>query len=179
MIEDKWLIWQYKHGSSDALGRIYDKYVQKMHTTAMLLVGDSATAEDIVHDVFVKLARSVRSIRIEGSLKAYLTKCVVNRARDLIRGKKPLQTLTKDELLVSDAQGPVQLAEKVETRKMIADALNQLPDEQKEVIVMHLSAGLKHRQIAETLDLSINTVQSRYRYGLEKMRSVFNGELEL
>jgi len=53
-----------------------------------------------------------------------------------------------------------------------------LPDEQREIIVLHLQSKLPFREIATLREISINTAMSRYRYGLEKMRSALDGELE-
>ncbi len=52
-----------------------------------------------------------------------------------------------------------------------------LPYEQREVLMLHLHSGMKFRQIAETQGVSTNTVQGRYRYGLDKLRSMLNGEV--
>ena len=57
-------------------------------------------------------------------------------------------------------------------------AMGQLPCEQREVIVLHLQSKMKFRQIARSQGVSVNTVLSRYRYGLDKLRSIFDGELE-
>ena len=88
MMEDKLLIWKFKRGSSDALQRIYEKYVAYLVTLATALLNDVNTADDIVHDVFVSFAQSAEKLRLEGSLKAYLATCVVNRVRDKIRTRR-------------------------------------------------------------------------------------------
>jgi RNA polymerase sigma-70 factor (ECF subfamily) len=62
--------------------------------------------------------------------------------------------------------------------EQIGQALKQLPYDQCEVILLHLQSGLTFQAIAQGLDLSINTVRSRYRYGLEKLRNLLKGELE-
>jgi RNA polymerase sigma factor (sigma-70 family) len=59
----------------------------------------------------------------------------------------------------------------------VGRALRELPDDQCEVIVLHLQGGLTFKAIAEALGVSINTVQSRYRYGVEKLRILLKGEL--
>ena len=62
--------------------------------------------------------------------------------------------------------------------RIVTRALEELPIEQREVVVLHLQADMTFRRIASMLGLSINTVQSRYRYGMEKLRILMNGELE-
>ena len=65
-----------------------------------------------------------------------------------------------------------------EELRRLAEALATLPYEQREVVVLHLKGDLTFREIARIQDTSINTVQSRYRYGIDKLRSLLNGEVE-
>jgi len=64
-----------------------------------------------------------------------------------------------------------------EDLQKLSEFMKQLPYEQKEVVALHLKGGIKFREIARLQNTSINTVQSRYRYGLEKLRSLFNNEV--
>ena len=97
MIEDKLLLMRFKRGRPEALRQIYDKYKIGMLRFAVVLVGDAHTAEDIVHDVFVRFAQSADRIGLTGSLRSYLTTSVLNRARNHVRdgrrhGEGPLQS---------------------------------------------------------------------------------------
>ncbi|MHC4426384.1 MAG: sigma factor-like helix-turn-helix DNA-binding protein [Planctomycetota bacterium] len=65
-----------------------------------------------------------------------------------------------------------------EESRRISKALVQIPFEQREVVVLHLLGDMKFRQIAELKTVSIKTIQSRYRYGLDKLRSLLNSEVE-
>ena len=85
MIEDKLLIFRFKQGRREALRQIYDKYKVELLKLAVVLIGDVNTAEDIVHDVFVKFAQSADRIRLTGSLKSYLVTSVINRVRNYRR----------------------------------------------------------------------------------------------
>ncbi len=58
-------------------------------------------------------------------------------------------------------------------------ALAELPDEQREILVLHLQSELPFREIAKLREISINTAQSRHRYGLDKLRAILDGELTL
>jgi RNA polymerase sigma-70 factor (ECF subfamily) len=179
MVEDKILIWRFKHGSRDALQRIYEKYVVYLVTLATALSNDVNTAEDIVHDVFVSFAQSAERLRLEGSLKAYLAICVVNRLRDRIRARQR-QPARLDEAnsIRSTLRGPELSAVCSEELQQLTRAMAQLPYEQKEVIMLHLHSGMMFKQIAKSQQVSINTVQSRYRYALDKLRSLLNSEMK-
>jgi RNA polymerase sigma-70 factor (ECF subfamily) len=178
MVEDKILIWRFKRGSRDALQRIYEKYIVYLVTLATALLNDVNTAEDIVHDAFVSFAQSAERLRLEGSLKAYLATCVVNRIRDRLRTKQ-LQALRLDDAqsICSPSRGPELSAVCSEELQQLSNAMAQLPYEQKEVVMLHLHGGMMFKQIAKSQQVSINTVQSRYRYALDKLRSLLNSEM--
>ena len=178
MIEDKMLIWRFKRGSRDALQRIYEKYVVYLLTLATALLNDVSTAEDIVHDVFVSLAQSAERLRLEGSLKAYLAICVVNRVRDRIRARQR-QPAPLDEAnsICSTSRGPELASVCSEELRQLSLAMEQLPYEQKEVVMLHVHGSMMFKHIAKSQQVSINTVQSRYRYALDKLRSLLNSEI--
>ena len=177
MIEDALLKWRFKQGNTEALGRIYEKYVDFLLTLAMGLLNNKASAEDVVHDIFVKLAASSKNFKLKGSLKSYLATCVLNRCRDMLRaGSRTTADINKAVNIASN-DNTVQTIISSEQSEKIANALSQLPAEQREVMVMHFKAGLKFKQIAKLQDASINTVQSRYRYGLDKLRSILKDEV--
>ena len=179
MIEDELLKWKFKHGSKDALRRIYEKYLNHLLTLAMALLNDAGRAEDVVHDVFVSFAGSAKDFKLGGNLKSYLTTCVMNRARDRIRTNRrgPMQ-LNAAEAISSNLNGPDHAIIYSEESQRLNRATAQLPNEQREVIALRLKGEMTFRQIAKLHDVSINTIQGRYRYGLNKLRSVLNGEVE-
>lgn len=177
MIEDKILVWQLRSGKHEAMVRIYGKYEPMLLTIATAILGDIAGAEDVVHDVFMALAQSPDKVRFNGHLRNFLAVCVTNRAKDQLRGRRDSVSLEELEFRVPAGQQPEVMASRQEHLQLAWSSLAQLPPEQREVVVLHLIAGLKFRQIAANLDISINTVQSRYRYGLTKLRTLFNGEL--
>jgi RNA polymerase sigma factor (sigma-70 family) len=179
MIEDELLKWRFKCGSREALSRIYEKYLNSLLTLAMALLNDTGAAEDIVHDVFVSFAKSAKSFKLRGSLKSYLGTCVINRARDRIRinQRRSMQPDTKD-LRNSDTNGPDQSVIYSEESMRLNDAIAQLPSQQREVIILRLKGEMKFKEIASLQGVSVNTIQGRYRYGLNKLRSTLNGEVE-
>ena len=180
MIEDKLLIWKFKCGSSDALRRIYEKYKKDLLRLAAILQNDVSDAEDTVHDVFVSFAQSAETLKLGENLKSYLLTCVANRARNRNRANQHRQTTAQDqaELVASDVKRPDQWLICSEELSRWSDIMAQLPYEQREVVILHLRGGMKFREIADTQGISINTIKGRYRYGLDKLRSILNGEVE-
>jgi RNA polymerase sigma factor (sigma-70 family) len=178
MIEDELLKLRFKLGSEDALRRIYEKYLNYLLSVAMAFLNDAPASEDIVHDVFVSLAQSASRFQLHGNLKHFLATCVANRARDRLRSGKR----HGDQCLVDAGSEPLtdppeQTLIFAEQAQRIYDALAQLPDEQREAIVLRIKAGMKFQQIAELQNASYVAVQARYRRGIDALRSILNGRL--
>jgi len=179
MFEDRVLKWKFKRGRDDALTLIYEKYLESMLTLAMGLLNDAAAAEDVVQDVFVSFAQSRRNFRERGSLSGYLSASVVNRVRDYKRRRRRQATVPVDPMgRPHESMGPDQAVILSEQAKRLVKALAELPAEQREVVLLRLKAGLKFRVIANLQETSVNTVLSRYRYGLEKLRSTLDSEVD-
>jgi RNA polymerase sigma-70 factor (ECF subfamily) len=178
MIEDEVLKLRFKYGSRDALSRIYEKYQDYLLTLAMALSNDVNAAEDILHDVFVSFAKSSDKFRLRGSLKSYLATCVANRIRDRIRkNKRQANFLESAPLPQLQTNGPEEVVIADEDSQLLARALTKLPYEQREVVSLRTKGDMKFSEIARLQNTSINTVQGRYRYGLDKLRSILNGEV--
>ena len=179
MLEDKRLITKLKGGDKDALRRIYQKYKENLLLIATSLLHDAGAAEDILHEVMVSFAAGAGGLELRSSLRGYLITCVVNRVRGRSRRKK-LEVAQLDEIgpVASDSSRPEQLIMLDEQTQSMTDALAKIPFEQREVIVLHINGGLKFREIANIQGVSTNTVQGRYRYGLDKLRSIMNVEVK-
>jgi len=177
MLEDKRLILELKQGNKDALRQIYMEYKDTLLTIAASLLHDTYAAEDVLHDVFVSFAGGVGKLELRVSLRSYLISSVVNRVRDRFRKKKyHVVELDKAGQISSDSKRPEESAIFTEQTQLLADALFQIPLEQRETIIMHLSGGMKFKEIAEVQRIPINTVQGRYRYGLDKLRTILRRE---
>jgi len=179
MLEDEVLKWKFKQGKPDALELIYEKYLNSMLTLAMGLLNDTHAAEDVVQDVFVSFAQARRTFRVRGSLSGYLATSVVNRVRDYLRRRNRHATRDDTGGSSNKASSPEQAVILDEQARLLIRAVADLPEPQREVVLMRLKAGMKYRDIARLQQTSVNTVLSRYRYGLERLRSTINGEIEL
>lgn len=180
MVEDRLLIWKFKLGNRDALRRIYEKYKNDLLKLAVALVNDVNTAEDVVQDVFVAFAQSAAKIRTRGNLKKYLVTCVANRIRNRKRDQQRHETSGIDDLdrAISDVNRPEQWAILSEELELLSNAMAQIPYEQREVVTLYMQGQMTFRQIAKIQNASVNTIQGRYRYGLNKLRSILNSEID-
>jgi RNA polymerase sigma-70 factor (ECF subfamily) len=183
MLEDRYLVWRLKRGSAQALCRIYNRYESDLLTLATNLLGRTGQAEDVLQDVFMKFIESIDTFELTGSLKGYLAKCVANRARDYLRKDRGRgsETIADCRLRMADygiASSPVEAVIVEEQKQRLVAALAGLPCEQREAVLLHLQGGLKFREIANVQGVAAKTAESRYRYGIERLRSMLNGQVE-
>jgi RNA polymerase sigma-70 factor (ECF subfamily) len=172
MLEDKVLVWSLK--------RFYAKYASDLLALAASLLGDRHAAEDVVQDVFVRFIESLGDFELTGTLRGYLATCVANRSRDVRRRTRYRASRSTEASRRSDVQqdGPLSVAIAGERRQRVAAALSRLPYEQREAVLLHLQGGLTLRSVAEAQGVSAKTAESRYRYAMNKLRSLLNGDME-
>ena len=177
-MEDKLLVLRCKRGSREALTRIYGKYKADLLKLAMALLNDRSAAEDIVHDVFVSFVERLDGFRLTGSLKGFLLTCVANHARNTnkAQGRRARGQDSPAARQVRQDRDPGELLECNEQLQRLSGALAELPFEQREIVLLHLQGAMTFGSIARARAISINTAKSRYRYGLEKLRSLLNSE---
>ena len=177
--EDRILIWRFNRGDYDAVRRIYEKYKCELVALAAALLQEKSAAEDVVHDVFVSFLKLQR-FQLTGSLKGFLATCVANAARNVIRTNTRHQQGLLENMppVASKVSNPDCEAIFGEQSRLLSRAIRELPYEQREVVLLHIHGGLKFAHIAESQNVSVNTVMGRYRYGLEKLRSRLNGEVQ-
>jgi RNA polymerase sigma-70 factor (ECF subfamily) len=181
VVEDRLLIRRFNSGDTAALRRIYEKYRPDLLSVAGALLNDPTAVEDVLHDVFIGFASQAGRFELTGSLKGYLAICVTNRARNANRQGRQIgpERLVEARPRPSAQSDSSEAAARAEQRLIVTSALAQLPQEQRQVIVLHVLGCLRFRQIAHQTGESINTVRSRYRYGLRKLQSLLDGQVEL
>jgi len=179
MTQDRHLLKRLRCGDPDALRAIYEKYKDDLLTVAVSLLSDVHAAQDCLQDVFVGFAANSNKLNVRRNLKGYLLSCIVNRARDKLRKNTapPMQQLADSDCRPSQA-GPVKQLIDSEQRARVFGALAKLPCEQREVVALRLQGEMTFRQIARLQGESINTAQSRYRYGIKKLRTLLKKEYE-
>jgi len=148
---------------------------------AMSLLNDTALAEDVVHDVFARFVEGLHGFRLTGSVKGYLLTCVANRARNLNRDGRP--RLSADTVPPvgctrepPEPNSPVNRLLGNESLQLLAEAMEQLPYEQRVVVALRIYGDLTFKAIGAQQEISVDTVKSRYRYGLKKLRLILNSE---
>jgi RNA polymerase sigma-70 factor (ECF subfamily) len=146
--------------------RLYEEHGASLYRYASILLADPVAAEDAIQQVFTALLRRPGPIENEAN---YLRRAVRNECYSHLRMRQRREAMAGDRPLLE----PVAPAGIVpDERLALQRVIGSLPPEQREVIHLHVFEGWTFQQIADASEASINTVAARYRYALEKMRSL-------
>jgi len=176
VVDDR-LLAGLRAGNPQALRSVYERHKQDVLAVAAAVLGRTAASEawDVLHDVFLGMARNAPSLSPDTNLRAYLTRAAANRAKDRHRRMRPATTAEAAEAVPSDEATILDHLERDEEAAALWQVIADLPEEQRTVVALRIWGDLSFREIAEQQSISENTAQSRYRYALEKLRKHYQG----
>jgi len=177
---DQELVRSYINGHEEALSVLVTRHQQKVYSYIRMLVKDSALAEDIFQDVFVKVINTLKSgnYNEEGKFLPWVMRIAHNLTIDHFRKSKRMQmvqpkddtdifrTLKIDELNMEDQMVKKQIM------KDVKRLIKELPAEQQEVLILRHYADMSFQEIADFTNVSINTALGRMRYALINLRKI-------
>ncbi|MBK3496517.1 RNA polymerase sigma factor [Viridibacillus sp. YIM B01967] len=169
---DKKLIKQIQQGNSDLLDVLIRKYYKDIYSFCFRKTVNSNIAADLTQEVFLKLVHYIHSYVHDGKFKNYLFTIARNvcidyyrKNGDVIQFSEGLDAPANDENLT-----------KVEQSEIVMQALNDLPDIQKDVVLLRFYHDMKVRDIAEITQTSLSTTKSRLKQGLDKLKKIISEE---
>ncbi len=181
MISDYELIQQFIKGEQSCFEEIIHRHKNKVYSYISLYIRDQALVEDIFQDTFLKVIQSVKAGKYvdNGKFLSWVMRIAHNLIIDHFRRLKQLNVTSNDNY-ESDLFNSQKLSDEnveetlvnVQIRKDVRKLINQLPEDQKEVVILRHFAGLSFKEIAEITDVSINTALGRMRYALINMRKI-------
>ncbi|MBC7350388.1 MAG: RNA polymerase sigma factor [Candidatus Aminicenantes bacterium] len=160
------------------LEQLYDLYGEKLFHYLSVKLGSLEDAEDVLQEIFTRFSRYNIRWKFIRKPEAFIFRVARNEANRFLQNKKnqkldPQNLGGLQDIIQKTVEGPDQ-----DSTEMLARALAKLPDEQREVILFKVFEGLTFKEIAAACGLSINTVASRYRYGLAAMKAIMEGKDE-
>lgn len=156
---------------ADEFAEIYESNKARIYSTAYRMLGNSADAEDVVQDVFIKAYHKLDTFEGRSQLSTWLYRITINRCLDILRKRKRQQTAPLDE-----AMGAV--ARQSNTMKVIEGMIPSLPPGYRTVFVLHDIQGLKHFEIAKLLHISEGACKSQLHKARLMMRKKLKPYLE-
>lgn len=159
------------------IDQIIEEYYPRVYAFALVQVRSEAMAKDIVQDIFLQLIRRSSKLSEINHLESYIFTMTRNAIYRYHQRIQITQDLKSGMLRFLPEYRPV-VEEQVEAREMerfMLEIIEQLPDRQREIFKLSRETGLSHKEIAEKLDISPNTVKNHLVQALKTLRS----ELEL
>jgi RNA polymerase sigma-70 factor (ECF subfamily) len=165
----------------DSLAELYDGFAGAMFSLALEILGDRWEAEEVVQDVFAYVWKKPESYSpLKGKFSSWLLVIARNRCIDRLRSRKRKVAHDEPIEMLSNRHDPnstdgAEQASRSDEHAQVRAAFNQLPEEQSVVLQLSYFKGLNHQEISDTLNLSLGTVKSRIRLGMEKLRRSLSG----
>ena len=179
-ISEQELIKNYVGGNDACMEMLIKRCKTKVYTTIYLVVQDSYIAEDIFQETFIKVIRTLKSGKYEdsGKFMPWVMRIARNLAIDYYRKMARMPKITTGdgddifETLNFHEKSREDLIVEKQKDQLIRDLIKQLPDEQKEVLVLRQYADLSFKEIADLTNVSINTALGRMRYALINLKKL-------
>lgn len=169
---DAQLVVRVRRGDRAAAGTLAERYLRACRAVALAVTGDEAEADDVCQDAFVSAMQRIDDCRHPDRFAAWLLQIVRNRARDHLRARvRPLASIEGMEI-ESPLPSPAVEAERGDVRKRLAAALRELPEQRREVVLLHDLEGWTHREIAERMGLPAGTVRSHLHHARRRLRAL-------
>ena len=168
------LLVEVSNGDTEALSDLYDRLAGIVHALTLRIVGDSARAENTVQKVFLTIWKKAHLYDTSrASARTWILSVARNQAIDEWRRlKNQRQTEELDQLTLVDTGEPDPLTSTIEGERsaLVREALESLPSEQQQALLLAYFSGLSHSQIAQQLETPLGTVKTRIQLGLGKLR---------
>jgi RNA polymerase sigma-70 factor (ECF subfamily) len=172
---DEALLALAAHEDEGALAELYDRYGRPAYGLALRIVRDPALAEDAVQEAFLTLWRTAKSFRSDRAKPStWILTLVHRRAVDVVRREErrraaPLETSEEPEAYGPATDEEIELTDR---RRIVQEALRQLPDDQREALELAYYGGLTQSELAERLSVPLGTIKSRMFTGLRRLRDL-------
>lgn len=166
---DRQLIERVARGDMEALGALYDRHGRRVYHVLLAQGVPADDADEILPEVFVALTERGRKLRQVGNVLGYLLGIARHLASRSRRRKRAIASPAGS----AEQTQPAGLGVAPEEGVAVVRTLSQLPREQAEVVVLKIWHDLTFAEIGAALGISPNTAASRYRYGIEKLRGVW------
>ena len=179
-ISDQTLVKQYIQGNESCLEMLIKRHKDRLFTTIILIVKDSYIAEDIFQETFIKIIKNLKAGKYneEGKFLPWAARIARNMAIDYFRKTKRMPIITDSSgqdvfrTIKIKTENREQQIIRSEKESLVRAAIEKLPAEQRQVLILRHYGDLSFKEIAKMTDVSINTALGRMRYAITNMRKV-------
>ena len=172
-LSDEELLMDFVAGKHDAFEPLVRRYEHRLYAFICRMNGDATGAADLFQETFMRVFRHAHKFGRRGSFKSWLYSIAANVCRTHRGRRRPEQQAidSLDSEPVNGSAQPANASSAKEAGERIAEAVADLPADQRDVFVLRMYEDLSYPEIAETLERSLGTVKSQMRYALQKLRT--------
>ncbi|MBP3388291.1 MAG: RNA polymerase sigma factor [Clostridia bacterium] len=169
------LLQDVKSGDPSAAESLYRLLMPKLYVVAYAVLKDSFLAEDVAHETYIQVYNRIDTYTFTGDACACICTIAYNRALNCL-SKLKRENSVDVQVHMQCADSSLPLDERIQQKEVLAEALATLSEEEQYIVLWHVRGGLKHREIAKILHMPLNTVLSKYRRSLQKLRLYLDGQ---
>jgi RNA polymerase sigma-70 factor (ECF subfamily) len=166
---DEDLMEAWAAGSMQAFEVLYARYRGPLYRYILRQVADDATANDLYQGSWEKIIKARKSYRPQAPFRAWMYRIAHNHVVDHFRRSRPESEL-EPERMESAEEGPDELLSRADRQQKLREALDSLPDKQRDAILLKLDAGLDLQTIADVTGVNRETAKSRLRYAVARLK---------
>ncbi|MBI2919018.1 MAG: sigma-70 family RNA polymerase sigma factor [Chloroflexi bacterium] len=177
-ISEEELVRRAQQGDSSAMSEIYEANVEAVYRFIAFKVGDRREAEDLTHDVFLKVIESIGSFQWRDiTLRAWVFRIAHNLIVDTLRRRSRRPTVAlDDELPLPAPDDPAAEAELKVTMEQVTEAMSQLTDAQRQAVTLRFSADMSIEEVAQVMKKKPGAIKALQHSGLASLRRLLRGE---
>ncbi|HHY83882.1 MAG TPA: sigma-70 family RNA polymerase sigma factor, partial [Clostridiales bacterium] len=190
MENEKKLLAKAKKGDIEAFEKLVENYQKKAFNIAYRMMGDYDDANDMTQEAFIRVYKSIKNFKEQSSFSTWIYRIITNVCLDELRKRKNASVVSIDEdvklddsdvkrQIESDGPTPEETAERNELKRLVGDAIKDLSDEHRAVIVLRDLRGFSYEEIAGILKCPEGTVKSRISRARQALKDILKAKREL
>ncbi len=168
--EEKKLVDEIRRGNEAAFEKIFRRYYRALCLFSTKILGDDETAEEVVQDFFVKLWERREGFMVETSVKNYLFRSVKNLSINVIKHEQIKLKHAQQVMADAEVNDFKDHFMEVDLERAIEKSIEELPEKRREIFRLSREEGLKYREIAERMNISIKTVEAQMGLAIKTLR---------
>jgi len=175
-LNDEELLKRISSGNQDAFRELYQNTDRTIYSFILSIVRNPQDAEEIMQETFLKVWTSASSYQSQGKPLAWMFTIARNLCYMRFRERKHQADIALDELTGEEAGAVCLQLENLADAMVLQSALEILKEEERQIVLLHAAAGLKHREIAANLRMPLSTVLSKYNRAMKKLEKHLSEE---
>jgi RNA polymerase sigma factor (sigma-70 family) len=176
LLSDEALLKKVAEGDQEAFQRLYQNTDRTMYSFILSIIKHPQDAEEILQEVYLKIWTSAKSYKSQGKPLAWMFTIARNLCYMKFREQKHDSDITLEDLSGTETGEVCSEIEMAADKMVLLAALSILKEEEREVVLLHTSAGMKHREIAASLKIPLATSLSRYNRAMKKLENYLREE---